>query len=455
MGNTQSLLYPDNPNRRARAQQLADDCQLFQNKYEQIKKEVEDELGPYTNKMQEVLKAFGCHDLNDLDQLVKETATKQGLQQWQEIKSSVDGLSQLFSASDVISTAMAVVAIAGIVISAIGALAGGFGFIAGMAATSSILSILGVVGLIFDVVTGAIQRSELQDAINALFKLRIEISFLAQSIELIKGDIGAIKRIYAIFEKQGYDKDKIIQELRESDTLVDLQKSTAKITYLQVARCLLQMDETRLGGSWRNEDPNLEDLAKSLDAGLEAKKGIANSQGPVRKKRSVGSPDSYHSFQMAPELQNSMESEKRLLALKQDGKHYVTNNDAVSISVIFTATNSLTPALRGTITIILKEIVNETSAVVQLKNADHRVLEPDLANRTIETSTALKSCDWVISFSSAAQAHDFATLTHDAQSAASLGVYLRADTKDSRLYLCADGKLKAVGDNLTVKYAQY
>ncbi|KAG6854010.1 hypothetical protein C0991_011497 [Blastosporella zonata] len=93
MGAAQSFFYPDNPNRRLRAQQLADDCQRFQTEYDNIKAEIEKELGPYKEEMHEVLNAFGCRNLEDLDSLVKDTATKEGLQQWQEIKSSVDGLS--------------------------------------------------------------------------------------------------------------------------------------------------------------------------------------------------------------------------------------------------------------------------------------------------------------------------------------------------------------------------
>jgi hypothetical protein len=92
MGNSQSLFYPDNPNRRKRAQQLADDCEAFKRDYEKIKAEVEKELGPYKEKVYRVMNAFGCRNLGDLDRLVQRTAVGESLQQWTRIKSTVDDL---------------------------------------------------------------------------------------------------------------------------------------------------------------------------------------------------------------------------------------------------------------------------------------------------------------------------------------------------------------------------
>ncbi|KAG6817520.1 hypothetical protein H0H87_007488 [Tephrocybe sp. NHM501043] len=424
MGGAQSLFYPDNPNRRSRAQQLADDCQAFQNEYDMVKREIENELGPYKDKMYEVLNAFGCRDLEDLDKLVKHTATKEGLQQWQEIKTSVGGLSD---ASDVFTTAMAVVAIAGIAISVAGTLAGGFGFLAGMAVTSSILAVLGVIGLIYDAISGAIQRSQLQDAINSLFKLRIQIKYLTEHARNMKENIGGIKIIYAIFEKQGYNKEKIIQELRESDTLIDLQKQSLQLTHMQVTRDLLEMDKTRIGGSWRDEDPAWEGIAGSLDAEVEAKKIAA-----------IGSPPL-----VASNVRGPLASEQRILRMGDDGLEYVVpetsarslgkrfqahKKEAVSIRALF---KDVAPILQGPVTIILKEFVNDTSAAVYLITQSHGTLKAD-------------TC----------QAHQFANykIGPFEPGDVTIDVYLKVDTADATLYLRADGKLDSKGDVLAVQY---
>ncbi|KAG6854011.1 hypothetical protein C0991_011498 [Blastosporella zonata] len=311
---------------------------------------------------------------------------------------------------------MAVVAIAGIVISAVGALAGGIGFLAGMlfpnlnyhsfswigrwrtgmGITSSILMVLGIVGLIFDAISGAIQRSQLRDAINSLFKLRIQIKYLAEHAREVQGSIGGIKMLYAMFKEQGYNKDKIIQKLGEFNILASLQKQTRELTHVKVARDLLEMDKTRVGGSWREEDPALEAIASSLDAEVETKKRAGNGElsAPMRRKRSSGSPD-----QVAPEMRNSLESEKRLLQMGNDGVNYVVpeaeKKDAVSIGVIF---KDVAPILQGPITITLKEFVDELSAAVQLKAEYHGPVKADTDLRAIGTTASIHVSDWVISF---------------------------------------------------------
>ncbi|EIN12226.1 hypothetical protein PUNSTDRAFT_96924 [Punctularia strigosozonata HHB-11173 SS5] len=277
MGNSQSLFYPDNPNRRARAQQLADDCQSFKHDYEKIKAEVEKELGPYKEKVAKVLHAFGCKNLDDLDKLVRSTAVGENLEKWIEIKSTVDDLD---TASEVFSTAMAIVAIAGIAISIVGALAGGFGFFAGIAVTTDILLVLGIIGAIFDAISGAVQRSQLRDAINSLYPSRIKIKYLLEHSRhpLIQINISGIKKLYRIFEKAGYDRDMIIKELREGDVMKNLQESNAAATYYEIAKGLVEHDRTRPGGAWTNEDPGWEAIAHSLDAELEAKKRAARGK---------------------------------------------------------------------------------------------------------------------------------------------------------------------------------
>jgi len=90
MGNSQSLFYPDNPNRRDRAQQLADDCQNFVDQYNTKHQTLEDDLGVYKDKLMQVLAAFGCDTLDDFDKVVQENATGQALQDWNDVKGEYD-----------------------------------------------------------------------------------------------------------------------------------------------------------------------------------------------------------------------------------------------------------------------------------------------------------------------------------------------------------------------------
>ncbi|KAG5647878.1 hypothetical protein DXG03_007802 [Asterophora parasitica] len=516
MGASQSLFYPDNPNRRTRAQQLADDCQAFQNEFDKIKTQIEKELGPYKDKMNKVLNAFGCRNMDDLDKLVKKTATSEGLEQWERIKSSVDGLSH---ASDIFSTAMAVVAIAGIAISAVGALAGGFGFLAG----NSILLVLGVIGAVFDAITGAIQRSQLRDAINSLFPLRMKIKYLAEHIRHVQINLSGIKMFYTMFERKGYNKEAIIRELRESDVMSGLQKGADELTYYQIGKDFLDMDQTRPGGAWRNEDPGWEGIARSLDAEVTAKKLLAKrarsgdygglfSTSLIAAPRVVGlggfaggsfnagligtanpggfaggsvnaglSGDSIlHSLEpeVTPEMEACKDSESRLVHMSKNDMTYVApvEEHDVSIDVVFTTESNLHPRLQGTVTIVLKAFLDEASAAVKLlcgfdfllhndrlilwfSSNNHFALKADIhAHQLISrTDRSDLGTDWIISFANASQAQDFAhaqrTVSGPEFYESSVDICLRADTLDSLLYLRADGRLHVIGEALGAHYA--
>ncbi|KAG6850758.1 hypothetical protein H0H93_008796 [Arthromyces matolae] len=449
MGGAQSLFYPDNPNRRLRAQQLADDCQAFQLEYCALKKEIEDELGPYKDKMDHVLGTFGCKTMVDLDNLVKSTATSEGLVQWQRIKASVDGLSD---ASDVFTTAMAVVAISGIAISAIGALAGGFGFFAGVAVTSSIISLLAVIGLVFDAVTGAIQRSQLRDAIDSLFKLRIQIKYLAEQISHLHHDIGGIRKIYAIFENAGYNKDKIVEEIRNLGTLEFLQSEVQKVTHLRVARELLEADETRVGGSWRDEDPDLEEYAQALDEELETKRhtdGWVKAE-TVRQKRQIETETPAYTTLAGP----------RLLQIGPTGLQYVVPQVSVDLSLgglraegyartILSANDDPLPTfLQEPIIVTLKEFISEDAATVYLRTTGGQILGTD-PNRISMIPNMFSF--WVISFANVAYAQQF--LSHAYLDPSNSFLDVRLKVYGSQMYLRATGELDTVGDVLALRYA--
>ena len=90
MGNSQSLFYPDNPKRRDRAQQLASDCQSFVDEYNTKHQALEDDLGVYKDKVMQVLAAFGCSTIDDLDEVVQQNATGQALKDWNDVKGEYD-----------------------------------------------------------------------------------------------------------------------------------------------------------------------------------------------------------------------------------------------------------------------------------------------------------------------------------------------------------------------------
>ncbi|KAJ8520443.1 hypothetical protein ONZ45_g2738 [Pleurotus djamor] len=261
MGNSSSIFYPDNPKRRDRAQQLADDCTNCKNQYDAKHAEIEAILGPYKEKLDKVLRAFGCSTLDDLDRVVQKNATGQALDDWNNTKNIYDKTQIV---DQVIMGAMGTIAIAGLAISTVGALAGGFGFFVGLAVTSDILLALGVIGAIFDIVNGAIQRSKLRDSINDLFESRIKIKQVLAHIDNLNTWIPSITAIYQAYEEAGYDPEKIIERFKTKGLMKPLEQDLRDDSFRQAAVDLNEIDRNR--GSWTNEDPNWEEIVNRLQS---------------------------------------------------------------------------------------------------------------------------------------------------------------------------------------------
>ncbi|KAF8878193.1 hypothetical protein BD779DRAFT_1789303 [Infundibulicybe gibba] len=213
MGNGQSLFYPDNGNRYNRAQQLGNDCENYKHQFESNKADLERILGPYQAKINRVMKAFGCNDLDDLSRLVEKTGTGEALAQWNRVKNVYNKTEMV---DQVIYGAMGVVAVGGLTISAIGYLTGGIGFSAGIAVTGNILLVLGVIGLIFDAIAGAINRAKLREAINSVWAI-FTPSPSVNSIPVLALRVSPQNQthLYQVFEDAGYTEEGIIKKLKD------------------------------------------------------------------------------------------------------------------------------------------------------------------------------------------------------------------------------------------------
>ena len=86
MGSGQSIFYPDNPKRRDRAEQLANDCKNYVDAWNNKRADLETQLGPYKEKLDKVLAAFGCQTIHDLDRVVQKNATGKALEDWNKTK---------------------------------------------------------------------------------------------------------------------------------------------------------------------------------------------------------------------------------------------------------------------------------------------------------------------------------------------------------------------------------
>ncbi|KAI0798261.1 hypothetical protein C8Q75DRAFT_709460 [Abortiporus biennis] len=264
MGTTQSIFYPDNQYRLKRAQQLANDCKYAQQQYTASKARIENTLGPYKEKLDKLLQAFGCENIDELDRLVLRTATGDALEHWNRVRKNYD-TSQIFD--QVIMGAEAAVTIVGLTASAFGALAGGIGFLAGLGITTDALLVLGVIGALYDIINGAVQRDQLRSAICKLIPARLEAKYAQVQMEELESTIPTIKAIYHTYEELGYDTNKIMEKFKDHTWLNSLRTGSSAITYRSVGEELSVMDYSRK--SWTNEDTDWRAVATLLQWKLE------------------------------------------------------------------------------------------------------------------------------------------------------------------------------------------
>ncbi|KAE9391812.1 hypothetical protein BT96DRAFT_979677 [Gymnopus androsaceus JB14] len=271
MGNMESVFYPSNPDRKRRAQELANQCEYYKSDFYAAMNALEKELGPYKDKLSKVFASFGCKNFDELSLLVERTSTGQALENWKKAKAFYDRTQVV---DDVIFTSIGVVAGIGLVVSTIGAIAGGIGFMAGIALTASITAVLASIGFIFDAIVGAINRSKFREAINQLFGARLEIKRVVIHLENLKLWLPLVKNFYAQAESAGWDHDKIMGAIQALGLDKPDPATLKSDKWVSVLNDLKAMDSQ--ARSWTDEDPNWDVLAVMYDM-LEAQGVVVGS----------------------------------------------------------------------------------------------------------------------------------------------------------------------------------
>ncbi|KAL0570071.1 hypothetical protein V5O48_011889 [Marasmius crinis-equi] len=419
MGAGQSIFYPDNPKRRKRAEELGNDCKYAQEQYDTSKANIERELGPYKEKMNRLLQAFNCRNIDDFDRLIQQTATGAALEHWNKVRENYDKSQEI---DQIIMAAEGVVTIVGFTVSVIGALTGAFGFFVGLGVTADILLVLGLLGAIFDLIDGAIQRSKLRDAINELVPTRIKARYAATQMQNLEKCIPSIKLVYATFEKAGYDKDKIAQLMKEGDILDSLQKGQTNITYRSIGQELANQDSGR--GSWTNEDPSWQVIAAALDA----QAGIAGGGAKAVALRMATSEKET----AGPTLEH--------------GDGYI---------VLKLTKSEAAPVISGQLHVKLDGFEGDDAARALIHvNDDKEALDADTGLGMVQTKpvSATEDTKWLLSFVNPGDAEKFSTAgkTFDASRIPQVAeIFIQADS----MYLTRDGGLSPAATPLMVSYA--
>ncbi|KAI0791760.1 hypothetical protein C8Q75DRAFT_715461 [Abortiporus biennis] len=263
MGNSQSIFYPDNEKRLKRGQELANDCQYAKQQYDASKAKIEEVLGPYKDKLDQLLRAFGCRNIDELDKLVVNSVTGQSLEYWNKVRRNYDSSS---SVDQVIMGAQAVVILAGLSIGTAGTLTGSLGFFASLGSAGEVLLVITLIGAIYAVVGGSIQCDKLREAIGQSVVTRLKVKYAQRQMDHLETTVPGIKFLYQTYEELGYNKEKILNKFKDRTCLEDFKAEVTMITYTTVGQELLEMDSRR--DSWTNEDPECRPIAATLDRAL-------------------------------------------------------------------------------------------------------------------------------------------------------------------------------------------
>jgi len=309
-------------------------------------------------------------------------------------------------------------------------------FFAGIAVTADILLVLGLIGAIFDIINGAIQRDKLRDAINSLFESRLKIKRVLTHLDNLYLWMPIFENVYLAFDKSGYTQDAIISLLQTTDLGKPVQADLKDETFYAIARDLRVMDEGR--GSWINEDPNWEDLARrlqsqeparsaSISATAHEKVDIAVQASPNTAVLANGKPKStVDSAQLRAELDVTLVPSKRC---------------------------HVSEFLCGTLKLSIQRIIDDFSAeaVTGCRNMKHAVatkgkMQLVLSNQDTET--------WIVSFADKGNSTRFKGVSPTPDTKVDLVLFSSSRKK----YLVADGSLvkdRSLATTFIASYANF
>jgi len=249
MGNGNSigdLFFPDNPNRRDRAQQLHDDTQSYCTEFQQMKQRKEDITNRIAAKLADLLRRLGYNTMQDLDNKIQQVLTGPELANFQRL---ISQLNKAITFENDVFTLMSIVGAAGGII-ALGAVAltivTGPVALGALALMGEVLAIVAAILVVFSIIEAAIARDELRDAINELFPQRIKARQAEEQMRVILNWVSSIE----IWLNSGSIDTNTLASLLKGTLQHDYDVWTAQHTY----DVLHQFDVSR--GSWTNEDPS-------------------------------------------------------------------------------------------------------------------------------------------------------------------------------------------------------
>jgi len=236
------IFYPDNPKRRARAAQLANDIKVFAVQFDELKKKRD---GTATRLKPKLDKLFAKHGLltgEEIEKKIEANLNSEEMQRYRDLKSR-------FTLSDEVETiVMGIIdffaAAAGIVLT-IGVVAGIATAGAALAAVGEVVAIAGILIIVASVIEGSHERDELRQVIVDLRIKRVDMQIHLGQMQAI---VHWIEQLEIWLDNLDASNPDMVDKLMKSTLVEEYQRWTEE--YAQ--KTLVDLDTSRQ--SWTDED---------------------------------------------------------------------------------------------------------------------------------------------------------------------------------------------------------
>ncbi|KAM0145426.1 hypothetical protein ACHAQE_011290, partial [Botrytis cinerea] len=226
------IFYPDNPKRRARAEQLSNETKWWCATFNEHKKTL-DSLEPVVRgRIDAYLKKFGYATLDDLVSKVDSTLSGDALKEWTTLKTS-----------GIVAAGSGIV-LGGLVLFSVISGPVGWSVFAGVSAAMGVVAL--VAGLI-DVINGGQERQKLRKAIDDLYSARLQAAQAYRKLEVYNNWV----ILFSDFFKDEWIE--LSPEIFEKKFGQGFRNDFYKFDKSTVANELKQHD--REVNAWTNEDP--------------------------------------------------------------------------------------------------------------------------------------------------------------------------------------------------------
>ncbi|KAE8138842.1 hypothetical protein BDV38DRAFT_281774 [Aspergillus pseudotamarii] len=269
MGNSQSIadtFFPDNPNRRARAKELATQIRDWADEYNELKREKEAVFKKARVKLDKVLKDHGYNTPEELETKVRSQITDSvELRRYDALAAQINredyASSVVFDIVGLLSVGSGVIIGAAFVL---GIITGPVG-LAAVEVVGALAAAATVLQVIWGALSGYMQREKLREAIKSLWVKRVEIKIFLERMRAIH-DFG--ERILDLVNDNVPER-RVVRELEH--------KVGSEYNIWTEAYTIQRLHEMDIRNkSWISEDPssgNIQTFASIVPANRTGEKG--------------------------------------------------------------------------------------------------------------------------------------------------------------------------------------